>query len=126
MTSSQSLNRSFRAHPIRFPIVLIVFGAFLMAIIEFDANTSGLVSLYGIGLGVVSFLAGVIALPFGIALRIRRAVRTVPLVCPACGLKAANSRAQFSIERPGYLDYAVVTCPKCNWVFEAEKYAKFV
>ena len=54
---------------------------------------------------------------------IRRKTRKVSLECPACGYRMSGSGPGFSVERPGYLDYAVATCPKCSWVFETEKYA---
>ena len=114
----------FREHPLGFPLGLIITGAFLLTVVKLNIDlNSGIMFFGAMGLGLAMLCFGALMLPFGVVTAARRKFRKVALVCPACGFSTANSSARFVIERPGHLNYAVVTCPKCSWVFEAEKYA---
>jgi hypothetical protein len=116
-----------RAHPIAFPLSLIVVGGAILAVTAVGVSSSiGQEFTRIAAIGILVFAIGILMLPFGVVMAVRRTRHRVPLVCPACGLRAEQSRVPFEVERPGDLDYAVVTCPKCSWVFQADKYATFV
>lgn len=116
-----------REHPLGFPLGLVLTGAFLMTVVKLNADLGGgLMFLGAAALGVTLLCAGAVMLPFGVIMAIRRKTHKVTLVCPACGYQSSDSATPFRIERPGSLDYAVATCPQCNWVFESDKYATLV
>ena len=69
-------------------------------------------------------LMGLVMLPIGIVTAIRRERNKLVLQCPACGLRSTESRQPFRVERLSFVEYSMVTCPRCKWEFTVDKYAK--
>jgi hypothetical protein len=129
---THAINNALRAHPVRFPVTLIVLGVTVLGIwlfvVQIALSTPHMgVSVMATGLlmggSVLALLAGLVMLPFGIAMAIRRSRNPVSLACPRCGLSSTASRT-FLITRPRHLGYAIATCPGCGENFEVDKFAK--
>lgn len=134
--TTQSINRYFRAHPIMAPLTLLVVGAVAVVLAWLVITASqaapgpqrpriGLGITLLLGFGIITFGLGVITLPIGLVAAAHRRRHPVTLRCPGCGLDSATAAVPFRIDRPGHVDYLIVTCPACDWEFTADKYVRF-
>src|SRR5947209_2113778 len=89
------IESAFRAHPIRFPLLLLVLGGGATGWLLFGAHTFG----RAIGFAVVIAIVGEILLPIGVVVAIRRQRNPIILRCGRCGAESRTASRPFRIQR---------------------------
>jgi hypothetical protein len=122
---TRGLQESFREHPLRFPILAIVIGWGLLGWLLFVGYAGGLIVLAIDLLAVIGAL-GVLLLPVGVVVTLRRRLHQQVLRCPHCGAESRACAVPFRVERISYASYAHVTCSRCSGDFTVDKHAVLV
>jgi hypothetical protein len=107
----------FKRHPVAFPSALSFVGV-VLSFLCFQAHL-----FIGFAFSGIFGVSGLIALPFGITVALRRKANPVTLRCPKCGMTSAIAPRPFAVERFPDVEYAVVTCPGCAHFFTVDGHA---
>jgi apolipoprotein N-acyltransferase len=91
MGRTEGLTRAFKKYPLGFPLCLIVFGGGLLWLTLQSKSHF----VFAASLLIIILAMGVITLPFGIAITLRRVFFPTILRCPHCGTEARSAIRPF-------------------------------
>lgn len=120
---TQSLNRLFARHPIYVPLFLAVVGFGALAWSAAMLHMTGFVAPLVMGASAVAGGIGVLLLPVGVIVAIRRRRHPIELQCSRCGAVSSACERPFRIERPDHVEYAWVVCSQCGADFTVDRNA---
>lgn len=115
----ETLQRLFRYHPLQFPLIVFSVGVISYVL----QQLAGVWSVWFTSIAILMIAFGVLLLPVGFIVSMRRKRNVVVVRCPSCGSVAREAERPFRVEYPPGVDYAHVTCSSCGTDFTVDRFA---